>query len=136
MSALDTPELAVVPTDAGASVVAPDAEFLSPNQRAWRRFKRHRLGMWSLWIFAAMFALSLVAEVLSNDVPLVARYNGKLYFPLLDNPPEVEFGGDFRTPTDWSDPFIAARFAQAGNWAIHPPKPVVAVWRCRGRRPR
>jgi len=121
LSALDTPELGVVPTDVGAPVVAPDAEFLSPNQRAWRRFKRHRLGMWSLWIFAAMFALSLVAEVLSNDVPLVARYNGTLYFPLLDNPPEVEFGGDFRTPTDWSDPFIAARFAQPGNWAIHPP---------------
>ena len=121
MSALDTPELGVVPTDGSFHVAVADAQALSPNQRAWRRFKRHRLGMWSLWIFSGMFALSLLAEVLSNDVPLVARYAGKLYFPLLHNPPEVEFGGDFHTPTDWSEPFISARFAKPGNWAIHPP---------------
>ncbi|HEY2561306.1 MAG TPA: ABC transporter permease [Caldimonas sp.] len=106
---------------AGPVVVVVDAEHLSPNQRAWRRFKRHRLGMWSLWIFGAMFALSLVAEVLSNDVPLLARYDGRLYVPMLSNPPEVEFGGDFMTPTDWSDPFIADRFAMPGNWTILPP---------------
>lgn len=105
----------------GPPVVVADPEHLSPNQRAWRRFKRHRLGMWSLWIFGAMFALSLIAEVLSNDVPLLARYGGKLYVPMLSNPPEVEFGGDFLTPTDWSDPFIADRFAAPGNWMVLPP---------------
>jgi microcin C transport system permease protein len=121
LSALPSPEPELAPAAAGAPVLAEDARPLSPNQRAWRRFKRHRLGVWSLWIFTAMFALSLVAEVLSNDVPLVARYDGRIYFPLLGNPPEVEFGGDFRTPTDWSDPFITARFALPGNWVVRPP---------------
>ncbi|MES1161470.1 MAG: ABC transporter permease, partial [Rhizobacter sp.] len=73
---------------------------LSPNQRAWRRFKRNRLGAWSLWIFVAMLVVSGLAEVLSNDKPLVASYEGALYFPMLNNPPEVQFGGAFRTPTD------------------------------------
>ena len=94
---------------------------LSPNQRAWRRFKRNRLGVWSLWVFLALLVLSAFAEVLSNDKPLVASYNGELYVPLLNNPPEVQFGGDFRTPTDWSDPFITAQFKKPGNWLLRPP---------------
>ncbi len=94
---------------------------LSPNQRAWRRFKRNRIGHASLWIFLVLLVASLLADVLSNDKPLLARYAGRLYVPLVDNPPETRFGGDFRTPTDWSDPFIAAQFAKPGNWVILPP---------------
>ena len=89
----------------------------SPNQRAWSRFKRNRLGYGSLWVFAAILVLSACAELLSNDLPLVARYQGSWYFPFLSNPSESTFGGDFRTPTVWSDPFIVERFAQPGNWA-------------------
>ncbi len=115
MAAVITP--AALPAEAAAPVSAP----LSPNQRAWLRFKRNRLGKWSLWVFGAMLVLSGLAEVLSNDKPLVARYNGDLYFPMLNNPPEVQFGGDFRTATDWSDPFITAQFKKPGNWTLRPP---------------
>ena len=115
MAAVITP--AALPAEAAAPVSAP----LSPNQRAWLRFKRNRLGKWSLWVFCAMLVLSGLAEVLSNDKPLVARYNGDLYFPMLNNPPEVQFGGDFRTATDWSDPFITAQFKKPGNWTLRPP---------------
>jgi len=108
---------AELPDEPPAAATKP----LSPNQRAWLRFKRNRLGAWSLLVFLIMFALSLFSEVISNDKPLVARYDGALYFPLINNPPEVRFGGDFLTPTDWSDPFIAAQFAKPGNWMVRPP---------------
>ncbi len=96
---------------------------LSPSRRAWLRFKRNRLGFWSLLLFCALFFVSLGAELISNDKPLLARYNGQWYMPILSNVPETEFGGDFKTPTDFLDPFIQAQFAKPGNWALYPPNP-------------
>ncbi len=96
---------------------------LSPGRRAWLRFRSNRRGYWSLWIFAVVFGLSLVAEVLSNDRPIVARYEGRLYWPLFRQYPETTFGGDFRTAADYLDPFIRQRLSQDGNWAIYPPNP-------------
>ena len=95
----------------------------SPNQRAWARFKRNRLGLASLWIFGAMLLLSALAEVISNDRPLLARYDGAWFVPFISNPPETRFGGEFRTPTEWNDPFVVAQFAKPGNWALHAPIP-------------
>ena len=106
---------------APAAHLAPLVKPLSPNQRAWARFKRHRLGVWSLWVFVFALGLSAFAEALSNDKPLIANYGGALYFPLFNNPPEVRFGGDFHTPTDWNDPFITGQFAKPGNWMLRPP---------------
>jgi len=91
---------------------------MSPNQRAWARFKRNRLGVVSLWLFALMLVVATLAELVSNDRPLLAWHGGSLHAPLLHNPPETTFGGDFGTATDWSDPFIAAQFAQPGHWAL------------------
>ena len=104
-----------------AANLSPASVALSPNQRAWQRFKRSRIGLWSLWVFGVMLVLSLLADVISNDKPLVAHYDGQTYFPLFSNPPEVQFGGDFRTQTDWSDPFIAVQFDKSGNWMLRPP---------------
>ena len=102
---------------------APPAEYRSesPGARAWRRFRRNRLGFWSLVIFSAMVVLSLFAEVLSNDRPLVVRYNGEFYFPLVHDYPETVFGGDFGTPADYLDPYIRDKLTQGDNWAIYPP---------------
>ena len=94
---------------------------LSPSRRAWLRFKQQRLGYWSFLIFAALLVLCLFADLLSNDKPLVARYNGHWYVPIIHNVPETEFGGDFETPTDFLDPFIVAQFKKTpGNFAIYP----------------
>lgn len=93
---------------------------LSPSQRAWQRFRRNKLGFYSLVLFCVMVVVSLFAEVVSNDKPLVVRYEGQFYFPLLKNYPETVFGGDFATPTDYLDPFIEAQLHQPGNWAIFP----------------
>jgi microcin C transport system permease protein len=93
---------------------------------AWQKFKAQRMGYISLWILLLLFGLSLCAELLSNDKPLLAHYQdkngqGQTYAPIFHNPPETAFGGDFYTPTDYLDPFIQQQFAQDGNWLIFPP---------------
>jgi len=92
---------------------------LSPSRRAWLRFKRNRLGYWSMLIFCVLVLLSLGAELISSDRPLVVRYEGQTYFPMFKDYPEKTFGGDFEAPTDYLDPFIRERLSQAGNWAVY-----------------
>ena len=82
---------------------------MSPGRRAWRRFRRNPLGFWSLVVFSILVVLSLFAEVLSTDKPLVVRYEGQTYFPVLRDYSEKTFGGDFETPADYLDPFIRQR---------------------------
>lgn len=100
----------------------------SPGRRAWQRFRLNRLGFYSLVAFCILVLMSLFAEVLSNDKPLVVHYkDGKassfasnFYFPLVKDYPETLFGGDFETPTDYLDPFIQEKLSKNGNWAIYP----------------
>ena len=92
---------------------------LSPSRRAWLRFKRNRQGYWSLWLFCALVLFSLFAELVSNDKPLIVRYEGQTYFPMLRDYSEKTFGGDFDTPTDYLDPFIQQRLSADGNWALY-----------------
>jgi microcin C transport system permease protein len=94
---------------------------VSPGRRIWLRFRQNRRGYWSLILFCGLFGLSLMAELLSNDKPLVARYNGELVFPVLHTYSEKTFGGDFDSPADYLDPFIRDQFRKNGNWAIYPP---------------
>lgn len=96
---------------------------VSPGRRAWRRFRRNRLGFWSLLIFVTLVVLSLFAEVISSEKPLVVRYQGQTYFPVLNDYSEKTFGGDFETPADYLDPFIRDRITSGGNWAIYAPNP-------------
>ncbi|WP_038216982.1 ABC transporter permease [Xenophilus azovorans] len=98
-------------------------ESASPGRRAWRRFRRNRLGFWSLVLFSVLVVLSLFAEVLSTDKPLVVRYQGQTYFPILKDYPETAFGGDFETPADYLDPFVRQRITEGGNWAVYAPNP-------------
>lgn len=101
------------------------AELLSqsPSRRAWLRFKSNRLGYWSLLLFVLLVALSLCAELISNDRPLLLRYQGQMYVPLLHDYSEKTFGGDFDTPTDYLDPFIRQQLSQDGNWALYTVNP-------------
>jgi microcin C transport system permease protein len=96
---------------------------LSPTRRAWLRFRRNRLGFYSLVIFVTLVLVSLCAELVSNDRPLIVRYEGQTYFPMLKDYPETTFGGDFETPTDYLDPFIKQRLSEAGphgqNWVLY-----------------
>ncbi len=93
---------------------------ISPAGRAWLRFKSNRRGYVSLWLFLILFILSLGAEMLSNDKPLLVAYQGEYYFPIVKNYPETVFGGDFASETDYNDPFIVERITTEGNWAWFP----------------
>ncbi len=104
-------------TDATLPTIAPS---VSPARRAWLRFKQHRMGFVSLWVFSLLVLLSLGAELVSNDRPLIARYQGHWYVPIFQDVPETTFGGDFATPTDYLDPFIQQQFRRPGNFAIYP----------------
>ena len=74
-------------------------------------------------MFVAMVVASLFAEVLSTERPLVVRYEGSTYFPVLRDYSEKTFGGDFETPADYLDPFVRDRITTGGNWAIYAPNP-------------
>jgi len=92
----------------------------SPSRRAWLRFKSNRRGYWSLWIFSVLFVLSLCAELLSNDRPLVVNYQGEYYFPIIKAYPETLFGGDFETEADYNDPYVVDKISGGKNWALYP----------------
>ncbi|MDX5151794.1 MAG: hypothetical protein R3188_04890, partial [Acidiferrobacterales bacterium] len=96
-------------------------EELTPGARAWRRFKANRRGYWSMWIFGILFVLSLFAEVLSNDKPLIVHYDGGYYFPIFKFYSERQFGGDFDTEADYTDPYVKKLLSKGNNWALYPP---------------
>ncbi|NRA98366.1 MAG: ABC transporter permease [Rhodobacteraceae bacterium] len=77
---------------------------LSPlNQRRWRNFRRNSRAYWSLWIFAIIFGITLFAEFIANDKPLLVSYRGELHVPIFQFYPETRFGGDFRTEAVYGD---------------------------------
>ncbi|VDZ77924.1 binding-protein-dependent transporter [Salmonella bongori] len=91
---------------------------LSPvNQARWARFRHHRRGYWSLWIFLAVFSLSLCAELIANDKPLLVRYEGQWYFPLVKNYSERDFGGPLATKADYKDPWLQQQLENRG-WVL------------------
>jgi len=104
----------------------------SPAARAWRRFRRNRLGFVSLVLFCALVVVSLFAEILSTDKPLVVRYNGAFYFPIVKDYPETVFGGDFPSNADYLDPVINKRITEGDNWALYGINPygakTIAYW--------
>lgn len=95
----------------------------SPYYRSWLRFRNNRRGYISLWIFLVLFVLSLFAEVLCNDKPLIVHYNDGYYFPVLKSYPESFFGGDFDTEADYNDPYVRDLLSRGDNWAWYPLNP-------------
>src|SRR5579862_6291770 len=91
---------------AGQLLPPPADRFLGRHitpltRRRIENFKANRRGFWSLWIFLALFGTTLFAEFIANDRPLVVRYDGSFYVPVLRDYPETAFGGDFPTETDY-----------------------------------
>jgi microcin C transport system permease protein len=105
------------------SVVIERKKYLSPGQRSWLRFRANRRGYISLWLFGFLFVLTLFAEVLCNDKPLVVHYNDSYYFPVFKAYPETDFGGDFETEADYADSYLQQRITSGDNWMIYPPIP-------------
>ena len=107
-------------TPAAAPAAPRRRPLLSPlNQRRWQTFRAHRRGYWSLWIFLVLFVVTLFAEFIANDRPLVASYKGEILYPVLVDYPEEKFGG-FLAVTDYRDPFIQDEI-NANGWMVWPP---------------
>ncbi|MDZ4093501.1 MAG: ABC transporter permease [Paracoccaceae bacterium] len=88
---------------------------LSPlNQRRLRNFKANRRAFWSLMVFSLLFGLSLFAEMLANDKPLLVQYRGSYYTPFLRFYPETTFGGDFQTEAGYRDIEVRCLIATGG----------------------
>ena len=89
--------------------------WLSPlNQRRWKNFCANRRAFWSLWIFALIFGLTLAAELIANDKPLLVSYRGELYVPISTFYPETAFGGDFRTEAVYRDVEVQCLIVSGG----------------------
>ncbi|KXI23374.1 ABC transporter permease [Photobacterium sanguinicancri] len=84
------------------------------TQQRWLRFKAHRRGYFSLWIFSVLFLVSLFAELISNDKPLLIHFESQWYFPVVEQYAETEFGGEFATEADYTDPFVIDLIEQKG----------------------
>ena len=94
---------------------------LSPlNQQRWQRFRHNRRGYWSLWIFLIIFLLSMGAELIANDKPLLVHYQQRWTVPLLFDYSETDYGGVLATAADYQDPWLRQRIEQSG-WAIWAP---------------
>jgi len=94
---------------------------LSPlTRRRLHNFRANRRGWWSLWIFLTLFGVTLFAELIANDRPLLVHYDGAFYTPVFHSYPETTFGGEFPTETDFRDPYVQS-LIQAKGWLIWPP---------------
>ena len=85
------------------------------NQRRWRNFRANGRAFWSLWLFAILFGLSLFAEVVANDKPLIVNYRGDWMTPVAKFYPETSFGGDFRTEADYKVPEVQCLIVTGGS---------------------
>ncbi|WP_415401487.1 ABC transporter permease [Tateyamaria sp. SN3-11] len=88
---------------------------LSPlNQRRWRNFKKNRRAYWSLWIFSILFGLSMCAELIAYDKPILVRYQSQFYMPIWNFYAETDFGGDFQTEAAYRDPEVECLIVSGG----------------------
>jgi len=89
----------------------------------WDKFLKNNRNKYSLYIFIILFVLSLFAEIISNDKPIILKMDNKIYFPILISYTDKEFGGYFDTEADYKDDFITSRLEEESNWAIFPINP-------------
>ena len=93
---------------------------ISPlNQRRFHNFKSNKRGYYSFWIFSFLFIVSIFADFISNDKPLLIKFDQEYYFPIINDYPETIFGGDFETEADYRDPYVIKLIEDKG-WIIMP----------------
>jgi len=88
---------------------------MSPlNQRRWRNFRRNKRAFWSMIIFSVLFGITLFAEFIANDKPILVSYRGEIFAPVFNFYPETAFGGDFRTEAIYRDPEVECLIVSGG----------------------
>lgn len=95
---------------------------ISPlNKRRFQNFRRNRRGYVATILFFMIFTVTLFAELIANDKPLLLSHDGELYVPFLVAYPETRFGGDFETEADYRDPFLEELIAEKDGWMLWAP---------------
>ncbi|MGH6735675.1 MAG: ABC transporter permease [Methyloceanibacter sp.] len=119
---MDAPtDVSVVEEVAAHGIPKPRARFSVLNRRRWETFKANKRGFWSLWIFLILFGISLCAEFIANDKPILIEYEGRYYWPIFQSYPETDFGGVFETEADYRDPVVQDLITSKGGWMLWPP---------------
>ncbi|MGI4838479.1 MAG: ABC transporter permease [Janthinobacterium lividum] len=97
---------------------------ISPlGRRRLAAFKANRRGWWSLWLFVGLFVLCLCGELIANDKPLLVSYQGQMYYPILHEYQETDFGGQLPFEPDYTSQFVRNLIASKGGWMLFPPIP-------------
>ena len=89
----------------------------------WKNFKKSKRSIYSLYVFLVLFVVSLFAEIISNDKPIIMSINDKVYLPYVMEYKETDFGGVFETPPDYKGYFMSELLKDENNWAIFPINP-------------
>ena len=93
------------------------------ESKIWIRFKSNRRSIFSLYIFLTLFLISIFAEFISNDKPLIMKIDDKIYYPIIATYTEKEFGGFFDTEADYKSYYLTDKIQASTNWAIFPLNP-------------
>ena len=92
---------------------------INVNQRKILNFKNNKRGLYSLYFLFIILFITLPAEFVANDKPLLVKYNNNYYFPILYNYSETVFGGDFETLTDYRDDYVI-NLIESSGWTVWP----------------
>lgn len=107
--------------DSGSEPAIERKPRFSPlTQRRLANFRANRRGYWSFWIFLSLFTITLFAEFVANDKPLIIRYEGSFYYPVFKKYAETEFGGVFKTEAEYKDHFVQKLITDKGGWMVWP----------------
>lgn len=120
MSDIQTPSLEIRPAN---PIEERRLKFSPLTRRRWANFKANKRGYWSLWIIGTLVFLSLFAEVIANDKPIILIYDGSLYAPMLFEYTETEFGGIFETEAHYASPVVQELIKKGDGWMLWPPIP-------------
>jgi len=113
---MDAPtDVSVVEEATAEGIPKPRAWLSALNRRRWETFKANKRGFWSLWIFLFLFGISLGAEFIANDKPILVEYEGQYYWPIFEAYPETDFGGIFETEADYRDPVVQKLITDSGG---------------------
>ncbi len=104
----------------GATTVVLGIRITPMTRRRLANFRANRRGYWSMWIFLAVFLVTLPAEFVANDKPLVVQYQGGYFFPVLVSYPETLFGGDFETEAEYREIDVQELITKTGGWMVWP----------------
>ena len=90
------------------------------TRRRLQQFRSNRRGYLSLWIFGVLFGLSLCAEFIANDRPIVMWHAGELWFPVVRHYTEIELGGELPIEAQYKDPYVVDLVEESGGWMLMP----------------